>query len=175
MSGHAGDAGPGQVAPIGYQYNDGGRAAAGYKGTTGDCVCPRDCHRDRASLPGDLRPHQRLRQARAQGEAEARAEQRAYRGPQGHHSPRDRGELGWVFVPTMGIGTGCRVHLRADELPRGRLIVNFSRHMSAVIDGVVHDIHDPCRDGTRCVYGYWFKVDDTTPAQLDLFDTCGVR
>lgn len=22
-------------------------------------------------------------------------------------------------------------------------------------DGVIRDTHDPSRDGTRCVYGYW--------------------
>lgn len=55
----------------------------------------------------------------------------------------------------MGIGTGCRVHLRPDELPRGRLVVKLSRHITAVIDGVVYDTHDPTRGGTRCVYGYY--------------------
>ena len=55
----------------------------------------------------------------------------------------------------MKIGSGCRVHLRERELPSGRLIVSVSRHMVAVIDGVIHDTHDPSRGGTRCVYGYW--------------------
>jgi len=64
------------------------------------------------------------------------------------------------WFPTMGIGTGCRVHLRADELPEGRIIARLSRHLCAVIDGVPHDTHDPSRDGTRCVYGYfmWERV-----------------
>lgn len=55
----------------------------------------------------------------------------------------------------MQIGQGCKVHLRADELPQGRLVVSLSKHHSAVIDGVVHDTFDPNRDGTRCVYGYY--------------------
>jgi hypothetical protein len=51
---------------------------------------------------------------------------------------------------------GARVvHPRAEELPDGRLVVRVSRHMCAVIDGVIHDTHDPSRAGTRCVYGYW--------------------
>lgn len=41
------------------------------------------------------------------------------------------------------------------ELPSGRLIVAVSRHLCAVIDGVIHDTFDPSRDGTRCVYGYF--------------------
>jgi hypothetical protein len=63
--------------------------------------------------------------------------------------------LGWVWTPTMSMGHGCTVHLRADELPPGRLIVRVSKHLCAVIDGVIHDTHDPSREGTRCVYGYW--------------------
>ena len=63
--------------------------------------------------------------------------------------------LGWKWTPTMQIGSGCKVHLCADELPPGRLIVSVSRHLVAVIDGVVHDIYEDARGGTRCVYGYW--------------------
>ena len=64
-------------------------------------------------------------------------------------------ELGLKWTPTMQIGSGCKVHLKPDELPKGRLIVSLSRHYCAVIDGVIHDTYDPSRDGTRCVYGYW--------------------
>jgi len=55
----------------------------------------------------------------------------------------------------MQIGSGCRVHLRADDLPAGRLIVKVTHHLVAVIDGVIHDTHNCSRGGTRCVYGYW--------------------
>mgnify|MGYP003347643500 CR=1 FL=1 len=78
-------------------------------------------------------------------------------------------ELGLTWVPTMGIGTGCKVHLTASELPLGRLIVSVSKHYTTMIDGVIHDTFDPRRetyiteaDGStrvsrRCVYGYWVK------------------
>ena len=66
--------------------------------------------------------------------------------------------LGWQWTPTMRIGSGCKVHLRADELPAGRLVVSVSRHVVAVVDGVVHDTHDSTRGGSRCVYGYFEKV-----------------
>jgi hypothetical protein len=71
-------------------------------------------------------------------------------------------ELGWRWTPCMGIGTGCTVHVRADELPKGkRLILNLSRHLSFVDTekGVIYDTHNPDREGTRCVYGYWSKDD----------------
>jgi hypothetical protein len=72
--------------------------------------------------------------------------------------------LGWKWVPTMQIGQGCKVHLTDGELPNGRLIVKVSKHLTAVIDGVINDTYDPQRatfiDGQerlRCVYGYWHK------------------
>lgn len=64
-------------------------------------------------------------------------------------------EWGFRWVPTMKIGSGCQVHLRADELPKGRLVVAVSKHYTCVIDGVINDTYDCSREGTRCVYGYW--------------------
>jgi hypothetical protein len=63
--------------------------------------------------------------------------------------------IGFIWVPCMTIGSGCKVHLADGELPMGRLVVNVSRHSVAVIDGAIHDTHDPTRDGNRCVYGFW--------------------
>ena len=63
--------------------------------------------------------------------------------------------LGWEWHPTMTIGSGCRVHLREDELPNGNLILNLSGHYSCVKDGVLYDTYDCSREGNRCVYGYW--------------------
>lgn len=64
---------------------------------------------------------------------------------------------GFTWVPTMQIGQGCTVHLRADELPEGTLIVRLSRHLACVKDGVLYDTYDCSRGGTRCVYGYYLK------------------
>ena len=64
--------------------------------------------------------------------------------------------LGWVWVPCMGIGTGCQVHLDAKELPSiGSYILNLSGHFSCWKDGELYDTYDCSRGGTRCVYGYW--------------------
>jgi hypothetical protein len=57
----------------------------------------------------------------------------------------------------MKIGAGCQVHLRSDELPNGILIVKVSKHLTAIVDGVIQDTHDPSRGGTRCVYGYYIQ------------------
>ena len=68
--------------------------------------------------------------------------------------------LGWKWKPTMGIGTGCTVHVKADELPSGNLVLNLSRHFTCVKDGVLYDTYDCSKDGTRCVYGYWYKPEN---------------
>jgi len=64
-------------------------------------------------------------------------------------------EHGWVWHPTMKIGSGCTTHLKKDELPSGTLIVQVSGHLTCVKDGVIYDTYDCSRGGTRCVYGYW--------------------
>ncbi len=67
---------------------------------------------------------------------------------------------GFTWVPTMFIGSGCQVHLRADELPQGRLVCMLSKHASAVIGGVINDTYDPSRGGKRAVYGYWIYTNE---------------
>ena len=63
--------------------------------------------------------------------------------------------LGWRFTSTRDLPRGHGVHLRAAELPRGRVIVRLPRHLTAVIDGVIRDVDD-CSDGGRArVQGYW--------------------
>ena len=64
--------------------------------------------------------------------------------------------LGGKWTPCMKIGSGCKVHLVKNEIPmKGRIVVSVTKHLCAVIDGVINDTYDPSRDGTRCVYGYW--------------------
>lgn len=145
-----------------FVFNDGGRAVAGFIGRTGDCVC-------RAIAIGTGQPYQVVYDALNEAAADERASHRrvSRKGNRirssartGVYKPTLRAylaALGWRFVPTMRIGSGCTVHLKANELPSGRLIVSVSKHLVAVIDGVIHDTHDPSRDGTRCVYGYFVK------------------
>jgi len=144
----------------GWVYDDGGRKAAGYTGDTGDCVC-------RAVAIATGLPYQQVYDAINESAEIERPGARRGR-QRGRRSSARTGvfkqttrkfieALGWTWTPTMTIGSGCTVHLRADELPPGRLIVSVSKHLTAVVDGVVHDTHDPRRDGTRCVYGYWSR------------------
>jgi hypothetical protein len=63
--------------------------------------------------------------------------------------------LGWKYTSTKELPRGKGMHLRADELPRGRLIVDLPRHWVAVIDGVIHDTFDCSDEGRRRIQGYW--------------------
>jgi hypothetical protein len=94
-----------ELLPTSFVLDDGGRAAAGYKGTAGDCVC-----RAIAIVTGQ--PYQQVYDA--------------------------LNELG----------------------SRERLIVSVSKHLTAVIDGMIYDTHDPSRGGSRCVYGYYSRGGD---------------
>lgn len=135
-------------------HDDGGRSAAGYSGLTGDCVT-------RAIAIATGKPYQEVYDAineMAKGERRGRRKRGVSNARTGVYKATYRKyleKLGWVFTPTMGIGTGCTVHLKDGELPMGKLIVSVSKHMVAVINGVMHDTHDPSREGTRCVYGYF--------------------
>lgn len=139
-----------------YQHNDGGRAAAGFRGTASDCVARAIAiaaempYKQAYKLVGASAYHANLKRGRkVSGKSSPRT------GVQKTLTRRIFEALGWTWMPTMGIGTGCTAHLRAEELPRGRIVASVSRHVVAVIDGVINDTHDPSRNGTRCVYGYW--------------------
>jgi hypothetical protein len=138
-------------------YDDGGRAGAGFKGHAGDCVA-------RAISIATERPYADVYRTLA----DASAGYQRRRGSKPHARSARNGvpkpiirkvmaEWGWLWTPTMSIGSGTTVHLRADELPAGRLVVQVTKHVCAVIDGVVHDLGDPSREGTRAVYGYWSR------------------
>jgi len=122
-------------------WDDGGRNAAGKRGRANDCVvraiaiATNEAYRDvYRSLIARVRDG--VHREKYQSYLESR---------------------GWQWTPTMGIGTGCIIHLSARELPPGRLIVKISKHMVAVIDGIIHDTYDPSRNGNRCIYGYFHK------------------
>ena len=147
------------------QVNDGGRAAAGFVGGAGDCVV-----RSIAIATGlpYMQIYEDLRESNARY-AQARDNKLSRMLKQRGSSPRNGNhrnvfhqyilQQGFEWVPTMKVGAGCQVHLRPHELPKGTLIVKVSKHLTTVIDGVLHDTHDPSRRGNRFVYGYYIKKD----------------
>lgn len=135
-------------------YNDGGRKAAGYKGAAGDCGV-------RAIAIATGMPYQEAYElvdlyGKKERKSKGRSQKTTARtGVYTATFRRIMADLGWKWTPTMFVGSGCKVHMKADELPSGTLILNVSKHFCAVIDGVVNDTHMDDRNGTRCVYGYW--------------------
>lgn len=138
------------------KVDDGGRAAAGYRGQAGDCVA-------RSIAIAAQLPYKTVYDALNAAAKEERPRSRGGRPSSARNGMarpvirRFMKDLGWEWTPTMSIGSGTTVHLCAEELPEGRLVVSCSKHLTAMIDGVIHDTHDPSRNGTRCVYGYWTK------------------
>ena len=139
-----------------FKFNDGGREEAGFTGRTGDCVC-------RAIAIASETPYKTVYDKineiaksertgkRKKGKSNART------GVYKQTIKKYMESIGWTWVATMKIGSGCKVHLKASELPKGRLVVNVSKHTTAVIDGVLNDTYDCSRGETRCVYGYFIK------------------
>jgi hypothetical protein len=176
---------------LGFIFDDGGRETAGFKGKTGDCVT-----RSIAIVTG--KPYKEVYDALFNEQEDlstgrsrvARAVRRKGASPRDgvHRKAYDKylRSIGMKWIPCMSIGTGCKVHLRKDELPSGKLIVRVSKHLTAVIDGVIHDTFNPSRDihctrpndgsplkqtewlhpdgdvicsiQSRCVYGYYIKL-----------------
>jgi len=140
----------------GYIYDDGGRESAGFKGQAGNCVT-------RAIAIASGLPYRNVYIALR----DALRSRKRRRKTEHSTSPRDGVprrifhpcllKLGFEWVPTMQIGSGCKVHLTANELPAGRLVVRVSKHVCAMIDGVIYDTSDPRRNNDRCVYGYYIK------------------
>lgn len=149
--------------------DDGGRSAAGYKGSVGDCAARA---LSIASGMGYQAAYDLINRhaAKERPSKRRRGKSNARTGVHSVTMRRVMEELGWRWVPTTRIGSGCKVHLAAGELPCGRLIVLVSKHYTAMIDGVIHDTFDPQRrtievgaiagepyrrEFDRCVYGYW--------------------
>jgi hypothetical protein len=137
-----------------WTFDDGGRAAAGFKGSADDCAT-------RAAAIATGKPYREIYDAinelgtRERTGKRKRHKSAARTGVYSKTLRKFMESIGWQWVPTMQIGSGCKVHLRADELPSGRILCNVSKHYVAVVDGVIHDTFDPSRGGRRCVYGYF--------------------
>ena len=149
-----------------FVFNDGGRADAGYKGTTGDCAC-------RAAAIAAQRPYQEvynLINELAKSERTGKRKRKVSNARTGVYPTtmhKVMAHYGFVWVPTMQIGRGCTVHLDANELPKGRIVCNVSRHYTAIVDGVLNDTYDCTRDGSRCVYGYYVKSEAALKAEQE--------
>lgn len=147
--------------------NDGGRKEAGFKGDAGDCVCRsiaiitekpyQEVYDALNEISRELGYWHRTRKIKTKYGTSYEKISSSRTGHMRKVYEKYLLSLGYKWIPTMQIGSGCKTHLKPDELPKGRLIVAVSRHLTAVIDGVLHDTYDCTKNGTRCVYGYYHK------------------
>lgn len=128
---------------------DGGRFKAGYKGLANDCVC-------RAIAIVKAQPYEKV-----YSEINLICRELGYKGLTARKGlPKVvmfeiMKRMGFEWKALCAPGSKQRIHLSESELPSGRIICRVTRHVVAVIDGVIYDNHDPQRDEKRMVYGYW--------------------
>ena len=130
---------------IGYRYDDGGRAAAGYRGKTGDCVvraiaiCAREDYR---SVYGTMAEHMKANGYAASGNAYATRER-------SRKAPRRRGQLTARRVQDRVLASYgfTKVSLLAGERPTyteahrryGDCVVGTTKHVVAIVGGALRD------------------------------------
>ncbi|EQD52003.1 hypothetical protein B2A_06729, partial [mine drainage metagenome] len=110
-------------------FDDGGRSVAEFAGRTGDCVTRS------IAIVAEL-SYREVYEALSAGCRAQRVTKRTRRRASARNGVNTRRKwfrdymtgLGFKWVPTMRIGSGCQVHLADGELPAGRLIVSLSRH-----------------------------------------------
>ncbi|MDE2802240.1 MAG: hypothetical protein OXK21_05110 [Chloroflexota bacterium] len=133
---------------IGYRYDDGGRAAAGYRGKTGDCVvraiaiCADDDYR---AVYLTMAEHMKSNGYAASGNAYATRERN-------RKAPRRRGQLTARRVQDRVLEAYgfTKVRLPRGERPSyteahrryGDCIVGTTKHLAAIVDGALRDTFD---------------------------------
>ena len=140
-------------------YSDGGRSKYFKASNVGDCVTRAICN---ATGKDYLEVYKRLKEL---------AKEESIKNHRGHKKSSVRDgvfketwkyyleEINWKRVKTMDMGSKERVHLRDGELPNNIIaIVQVSKHLTCVKNGVIYDTYDCSRDGDRMVYGYYVPM-----------------
>lgn len=147
-----------------FTFCDGGREEAGFKGFTGDCVIRAICiatGSDYATVYKEIGQASK-NYMETRNDKVARALRRSGTSPrkgvfrQVYESYLE--SLGWVWIPMMKVGSGCKVNLDGDQFKQlgiTKAVCAVSKHLTTMIDGTVYDTYDCSRDGHRCVYGVY--------------------
>jgi len=150
-----------------FEFNAGGRATAGITGSSGDCVV-------RAIAIATGKSYTEVHNALQNGlrhQIEIERKQQLQYGIAGRTRPTTTPLtgvthdvyapylkwLGWEYVPKPVGADGKLLRLRPGSLPKGRLIVGLSRHLVAVIEGVIQDTYYSALRGGRPIRGYFRK------------------
>ena len=159
------------VPPLGYQKDDGGRQAAGWKGSAGDCgtralTIGTDMSYNQAREILMDTKHHLYTQART-AKTKARYKSRSVR----NGTPRNAMKLvleawmGWQWIPTSGIGEAPMLVIDMPPKYRERCITSQRNHYAAIRDNEVRDTFDSRwsnRGSARQCYGLWVPVEEST-------------
>jgi len=127
-----------------YQNNDGGRKAAGFKGTAGDCGA-------RAMAIALGLDYTAVYKELAQANADNGRAKSARNGIMKDVYTEVLKRYGWIWMQAPKfVGRKARTY----DMPAGVVIAKQAHHFVAVINGVANDIWDTSE---RMVYGYWAK------------------
>ena len=127
-----------------YIFNDGGRAAAGLKGTAGDCGA-------RAMAIALGLDYKAAYKELAQANKDMGFAKSARNGIMKNVYDMVLKRHGWVWHSAPKFD-GRKA--RCSDMPTGTVIARQSHHFVAVIDAQPHDIFDCTR---KMIYGYWAK------------------
>lgn len=128
-----------------YRYNDGGRAAAGYKGKAGDCAV-------RAVCIALDKPYRETYRELARLNSLATGMRSVRNGMYKETLDRYLSALGWHWHAAPKF-SGRKA--KASDMPAGIVIARQAHHFVAVVDGIAQDIFN---SSNKMVYGYWAKA-----------------
>lgn len=160
-----------------FNYNDGGRSKYFKATNVGDCVT-------RAIAIATGKDYKEVyNRLNEMAKKESTKRHRGHKRSQSRNGvfketwKRYLKEIGWVHHKTCELGSKAKkVKFIEGALPsEGKVIVQLSRHLTCLVDGVINDTYDCSKkdyydfDGNlitndeRCVYGYW-----TAPTEEEL-------
>lgn len=147
-----------------YVFDDGGRAEAGFKGKTGDCVA-------RAIAIATGLPYREVYDRLASENAGQRVTKHTRKSLAGVKTARKgiytgrkwfkdyMAELGFRWVGLAKIGEPSRITVDHFSKHYGQTyILSLRRHSAAMVDGNLRDSWDSGYGGTATVFGFWEKV-----------------
>lgn len=152
-----------------FNYNDGGRSKYFKADNVGDCVTRaiaiatgRD-YKEVYDTLNEMAKRESVKRHRRHKRSQSR------NGVFKETWKRYLRDIGWIHHKTCELGSRSeKVKFVDGALPNGTLIVQLSKHITCVIDGVINDTYDCSKkeyydwesgdlmvNDKRCVYGYW--------------------
>lgn len=159
-----------ELKTLGFNYNDGGRKEAGYKGDAGDCVTRAISIATGNGYEVTRKDLMRVTEGfkgKSRSKVAKRVKSNSVRNGVFKEIYRPYLEaIGWKRVGLQKFGDPKRYYMTTDDLPMGTVIVEMRKHLVTVIDHVVKDTWDS-RVSQKWVDGA--PTDETTPKAITAY------